>query len=286
MGVHAWTEKVSFDFYYCLLPFLLTKLMDITPPVIKFRVFLTTFVFTNLVQMTNNKFRFSPHKSCPTFCLPHPYSRSNLMRHALVVSPKWQIKCYLASYFQFSDPSMEHNNVVSLLRTMCRDGGKSLALLGTKDISLSYVELGRRVRALSWHLRQNLRVRPGPAIGVCMDRCFDHILSILGVLDAGAGFVPMDPDLPQQRLAYMISDANLNIILTQRKYTLDLENVIYQDEICQVDLLRRPHGAANKVQSGRRNEERDGLGTGSRRLGLHNLHVGFHWRPEGRRSAA
>ncbi|KAL3684949.1 hypothetical protein R1sor_002971 [Riccia sorocarpa] len=119
-----------------------------------------------------------------------------------------------------------HRTVVSLLQKVCRENGKDVALVGTKDTSLTYVEMWRRVQAFSAHLVQTVGVKPGQNVGLCLDRCFDHIVAVLAVLNAGAVYVPMDPELPQQHLAYMIKDAQLQFILTQRRYSLDLENIM------------------------------------------------------------
>ncbi|KAL3684959.1 hypothetical protein R1sor_002981 [Riccia sorocarpa] len=121
---------------------------------------------------------------------------------------------------------MTHRTVVSLLHKVCQENQKDVALMGTKDDPLTYAEMGKRVQALSAHLIQTVGVKSGQSVGICLDRSFDHIVAVLAVLNAGAVYVPMDPELPQQRLAYMIKDAQLQFILTQRMYSLDLENIL------------------------------------------------------------
>ncbi|KAG6552664.1 hypothetical protein Mapa_005611 [Marchantia paleacea] len=147
---------------------------------------------------------------------------------------------------------MEYNTVVPLLRRVCKEGGDKLALVGTKDTSLTYEELGRGVRALSRHLRRTVGVKPKLAVGVCMDRCFDHIVTILGVLDAGAAYVPLDPNLPHRRLAYMINASQMDIILTQREFALDLESVLrdvrFSSKLMYVDGLIRHLSSLNDVE--------------------------------------
>ncbi|BBN07058.1 protein MpACOS15 [Marchantia polymorpha subsp. ruderalis] len=147
---------------------------------------------------------------------------------------------------------MEDNSVVPLLRRVCKEGGIRLALVGTKDTSLTYEELGRDVRALSRHLRRTVGVRPKLAVGVCMDRRFDHIVTILGVLDAGAPYVPLDPSLPHRRLAYMINDSQLDIILTQRQFALDLESVLrdvsFSSKLVYLDGLIRHLSSSNEIE--------------------------------------
>ncbi|KAL2628734.1 hypothetical protein R1flu_013420 [Riccia fluitans] len=122
----------------------------------------------------------------------------------------------------------KHGTVVSLLRKVCQENATNLALVGTRDVSLSYAQMGERIRALSRHLVKIIGVRPDQAVGLCMDRSFDHIVAVCAVLEASGIYVPMDPELPQKRLAYMMKDAQLAVILTQHRYILDLENILSQ----------------------------------------------------------
>ncbi|KAL2628732.1 hypothetical protein R1flu_013418 [Riccia fluitans] len=132
----------------------------------------------------------------------------------------------------------EHGTVVSLLRKVCQENATNLTLVGTRDVSFSYSQMGERIRALSRHLVKIIRVRPGQAVGLCMDRSFDHIVAVCAVLEAGGIYVPMDPELPQKRLAYMMKDAQLAVILTQHRYILDLENILSQhQEIISLQLV-------------------------------------------------
>src|SRR5882672_10018156 len=81
---------------------------------------------------------------------------------------------------------------------------------------LSYGELNARANQLAHHLR-SLGAGPDSLVGICMQHSFEMAISVLAVLKAGAAYVPLDPAYPPERLAFMISDARLNLLLTQRK---------------------------------------------------------------------
>ena len=79
---------------------------------------------------------------------------------------------------------------------------------------LSYGELNARANRLAHHLI-GLGVGPECLVGVCLDRSFDMVVALLGILKAGGAYLPLDPDYPQERLAFMLRDARAPILLTQ-----------------------------------------------------------------------
>ncbi|MFL6234420.1 MAG: amino acid adenylation domain-containing protein [Thermoanaerobaculia bacterium] len=81
--------------------------------------------------------------------------------------------------------------------------------------SLSYGELDRRANHLAWHLI-GLGVSPGDLVGLCLERSLDTVVAILGVLKAGAAYVPLDPAYPTERLAFMLEDSRVPVLLTQQ----------------------------------------------------------------------
>ena len=80
--------------------------------------------------------------------------------------------------------------------------------------SLSYDDLARRSDALARRLAR-LGVAPEAPIGLCLERTPDWIVAMLGVLKAGCAMVPLDPALPAERLAFMIEDAAIGLVLTR-----------------------------------------------------------------------
>ncbi|MDE9558225.1 AMP-binding protein, partial [Xenorhabdus bovienii] len=76
-------------------------------------------------------------------------------------------------------------------------------------------ELNRHANQLAHHLIAS-GVRPDDRIAICADRRPDLIIGIYGILKAGAGYIPLDPEYPAERLAYQLSDSKPVLLLTQQ----------------------------------------------------------------------
>ena len=81
---------------------------------------------------------------------------------------------------------------------------------------LTYSELNSRANQLARYL-QECGVGPDVLVGVCMERSLDMVVALYGVLKAGGAYVPIDPDYPHERVAFMLQDAEVPILLTQSK---------------------------------------------------------------------
>ncbi|GJM31000.1 MAG: hypothetical protein DHS20C18_00010 [Saprospiraceae bacterium] len=77
---------------------------------------------------------------------------------------------------------------------------------------MSYQELDIRSTQLAHHLQEK-GVNPGDLVGICMDRGGEMIISLLAILKAGAVYVPIDPEYPQDRKQFMIQDAQMSHLL-------------------------------------------------------------------------
>ncbi|MCU1268103.1 MAG: putative linear pentadecapeptide gramicidin synthetase LgrB [Acidobacteria bacterium] len=82
--------------------------------------------------------------------------------------------------------------------------------------TLTYAELNARANQLAHHLR-GLGVGPESLVGICVERSLDMIVGLLGILKAGAAYVPLDPAFPHDRLAFMIKDASVPVLITQQE---------------------------------------------------------------------
>ena len=78
----------------------------------------------------------------------------------------------------------------------------------------TYRELNARANQLA-HFLKRFGVGPDSLVGLCVDRSPEMLVGILGILKAGASYVPMDPSYPRERLAFMLQDANVFVLLTQ-----------------------------------------------------------------------
>ncbi|HBZ82358.1 non-ribosomal peptide synthase/polyketide synthase [Brevibacillus parabrevis] len=84
-----------------------------------------------------------------------------------------------------------------------------------KDVELTYADLNQRANQLAHRLLAQ-EVKPDTLVGICVERSPEMIIGIFGVMKAGAAYVPIDPALPQERIAYMVEDSQASILLTQQ----------------------------------------------------------------------
>ncbi|SFY33420.1 non-ribosomal peptide synthetase [Streptomyces atratus] len=85
--------------------------------------------------------------------------------------------------------------------------------------TLTYGELNALANRIAHHLRTRYGVRPDMPVAVCLERGPDLVAAVLGVLKAGAPYVPLDPDYPAERLAYMVRDTATPVVLTGSAHT-------------------------------------------------------------------
>jgi amino acid adenylation domain-containing protein len=81
---------------------------------------------------------------------------------------------------------------------------------------LTYRELNARANQLAHYLRKR-GVGPEVLVGLCLERSLEMVVGLLGVLKAGGAYVPLDPAYPRERLAFMLEDAKVPVLLTQQK---------------------------------------------------------------------
>jgi len=93
---------------------------------------------------------------------------------------------------------------------------EAIAVISPTAAPLTYGELNRRANQLAHHL-QKLGTGPEKLIGLCLERSPEMIVGLLAVLKVGAAYVPLDPTYPPDRLAFMLSDADASILLTQTR---------------------------------------------------------------------
>lgn len=82
--------------------------------------------------------------------------------------------------------------------------------------SLTYRELNLRSNQLAHHLRQ-LGVGPEAMVGVCLERSLEVVVGLLGILKAGGAYVPIDHEAPTDRIAFLLEDADVHIMVTQQR---------------------------------------------------------------------
>ncbi|HEY9644320.1 MAG TPA: amino acid adenylation domain-containing protein, partial [Coleofasciculaceae cyanobacterium] len=83
------------------------------------------------------------------------------------------------------------------------------------DEQLTYRALDQRANQLAHYLQQ-LGVCPDRLVGICVDRSVDTVVAVLAVLKAGGAYLPLDPQYPRDRLSFMLTDAQVSLLITQQ----------------------------------------------------------------------
>ena len=83
-----------------------------------------------------------------------------------------------------------------------------------KNDALTYQQLNQRSNQLAHHLKA-LGVQPETFVGICVERSLNLLIAMLGILKAGAAYVPLDPNYPAERLAFVVENAELSMVITQ-----------------------------------------------------------------------
>ena len=103
-------------------------------------------------------------------------------------------------------------------------------VISFENSQITYKELNEKSNQLA-HYIKGRGVETESLVGICVERSVEMIIGMLGILKAGGAYVPIDPDLPQERIAFMLEDANCEIILCQKHLKLPetKAEIIYLD---------------------------------------------------------
>ena len=102
-----------------------------------------------------------------------------------------------------------------LLSRTARDHADATALVFEGE-ALDYAELEARSNALARHLI-SLGAGPDTVVAIALERSFEMVIALMAVLKAGGAYLPLDPDYPQDRLAYMLEDSKADILVTRKE---------------------------------------------------------------------
>ncbi|NEO86252.1 MAG: amino acid adenylation domain-containing protein [Spirulina sp. SIO3F2] len=101
------------------------------------------------------------------------------------------------------------------------EGTPDAIALTYQNQHLTYQELNQRANQLAHHLI-SLGVEPDQLVGLCVERSLEMVMGLLGILKSGGAYVPLDPGYPPERLAYMLTDAQVTVLLTQERLVAKL----------------------------------------------------------------
>jgi amino acid adenylation domain-containing protein len=119
---------------------------------------------------------------------------------------------------EWNDTAVEYGADDTLLDLLEAQAARTPTAVAVEDElgSLTYADLRARADALSnWLCSEG--VGPGSLVAVCLERSLDLVVALVGVLKAGAAYVPLDPEYPADRLSFMLDDAGATVVLTQAR---------------------------------------------------------------------
>ncbi|WP_191488784.1 amino acid adenylation domain-containing protein [Pseudomonas sp. FEN] len=93
-----------------------------------------------------------------------------------------------------------------------------------EEQTLSYGELNRQANQLA-HTLIEAGIRPDARVALCVERSLEMVVALLGILKAGAAYVPMDPGYPAERLRHMLSDSAPGVLITTHALLTKLPTV-------------------------------------------------------------
>ncbi|TCP59201.1 amino acid adenylation domain-containing protein [Tumebacillus sp. BK434] len=102
---------------------------------------------------------------------------------------------------------------------------------------LTYRELNRQANRLARHLRK-LGIAAEEKVGLCAERSPQMLVGLLGILKAGGAYVPLDPEYPQERLAFLMRDARMAVVVTESSQTEWLKAVAVEAHQSELDGLQ------------------------------------------------
>ncbi|WP_122319512.1 non-ribosomal peptide synthetase, partial [Pseudomonas corrugata] len=133
--------------------------------------------------------------------------------HSLTVLPAAErrqlLETWNASQALYADDALIHGQIEA--QAVARPDAVAVVY---EDRTLTYGELNARANQLAHHLL-SLGIRPDDRVAICVERGLDMIVGLLGILKAGAGYVPLDPASPRERLAFMLDDSTPVALLLQ-----------------------------------------------------------------------
>ena len=98
---------------------------------------------------------------------------------------------------------------------------------------VSYIELNERSNQFAHYLKEK-GVKTETFVPICIDRSIEMIIAIFGILKAGAAYVPIDPEYPEERMLFMLEDINANLLITSRK---TFDNGLRLPELNSVEII-------------------------------------------------
>lgn len=124
-----------------------------------------------------------------------------------------EIKQLLIDFNNTKTPDLSYQSIHHWFEAQCQQTPDNIAVVFAEQ-KLTYQELNKRANQLA-HYLQSLGVGSEQLIGICVERSLLMVIGVLGILKAGAAYVPIDPNYPTERKEYILADTQMSLLLTQ-----------------------------------------------------------------------
>jgi len=161
-----------------------------------------------------------------------PHSLNKLIDDIEIVPPQEQF--VLLKEFNDKDFYPVEKTLINLFEEQVVKVSDQIAVV-YQGVELSYGQLNERANRLANYLRKEYDIKKDDLICLCLDRSQHMIIAILGVLKAGAAYVPMDPDYPDERMSFVLSDTQAKLVLSNEAYRLRLKTLARNVSVESVD---------------------------------------------------
>lgn len=125
--------------------------------------------------------------------------------------------CIINNFNDTATNYPKNESVISMFREQVDSKAEKKAIV-FGDNQISYIELDKRSNRIARYLKYGLGVVEGDLVGVMLDKSIEYICCIVGILKAGAAYVPIDTSYPENRVKLMVEDVGLTTIISSKNY--------------------------------------------------------------------
>ncbi len=122
--------------------------------------------------------------------------------------------------YEFNDTAADYprdKTIVDLFEEQAEKTPDNVAVI-FEDTRLTYRELNEYANQVAHFLRDEYHVQPDDRVGLFLERSEWMIVGVFGILKAGGAYVPVDPNYPEERIRYIVSNSECSVLLTEEKF--------------------------------------------------------------------
>lgn len=156
--------------------------------------------------------------------------------------------CFKQFNARYHNAPVYDSSVIELIDEAAKEMPEKRAVI-CGDRSLNYKELIEKANAFANYLIDVQGVKPNDMIGLMTARSESMIIALLGILKAGAGYVPIDPGYPEIRIGFLVADSAVNVVVTEKKfrhYFKDTVSCIFLDNLAELPSSGKRHHPDSK----------------------------------------